>query len=422
MTSERPGRVRIEDWANPQFSPEMAQMRAAVAPLAAQIRLERNVLLADAAAQTGLDDFGDRDFEERLDVLCFGLREEAGLAPFGMVSAYGFLLQLLKNRLLVQDLLKRHPEIHDVRIERPICIVGLPRTGTTHLHNLMSADPGLRSLPYWESLEPVLPEAERPAPGAPDPRVTRTAAALDVLHAMMPLFNRFHEMTVDHSHEEIQLLAIDFSTMLFESMYIMPTWQAYYRAHDQTPHYQYMKTVLKVLQWLRGGTRWVLKSPQHLEQFGPLVSVFPDATFVVTHRDPLAVTVSMAIFNAYANRMNVDRPDPLTYGRYWSARIQAMLAACVRDRNLLPAERSIDVRFHEFMADDFAMVQRIYTLAGQPMTPAVRAAMDAFLATHPRGKYGAVVYDPATVGIDVAECRAALRFYVERFGLEEELR
>jgi hypothetical protein len=182
-----------------------------------------------------------------------------------------------------------------------------------------------------------------------------------------------------------------------------------------------MKTVMQVLQWLRGGTRWVLKSPQHLEQFGPLARVFPDATFVVTHRDPVAVTVSMAIFNTYAARMNSERPDPLDYGRYWSARIQDMLSACVRDRDLLPADRSIDVRFHEFMADDFAMVQHIYALADQPMTAAVRAAMDAFLASHPRGKYGAVVYDPATVGIDVAERRAAMRFYVERFRLEEEL-
>jgi hypothetical protein len=421
MKNERPARVRIEDWANPQFSPEMAQMRAAVAPLAAQIRLERNVLLADAAAQTGLDDFGDLGFEERLDVLLYGLREEAGLSPFGVVSSYASMLQLLKNRLLIQDLLKRHPEIHEVRIERPICIVGLPRTGTTHLHNLMSADPGLRSLPYWESLEPVLAASERPAPGAPDPRLARTAAELDVMHAMMPLFNRFHEMTVDHSHEEIQLLAIDFSTMLFDGMYLMPTWRDYYRTHDQTPHYRYMKSVLQVMQWLRGGTRWILKSPQHLEQFGPLVRVFPDATFVVTHRDPLAVTVSMAIFTAYASRMTVERPDPLDYGPYWWARIQDMLSACVRDRDLLPAERSIDVRFHEFMADDFAMVQRIYAITDQPMTAAVRTAMDAFLAAHPRGKYGAVVYDPAIVGIDLAERRAAMSFYVERFNVEQEL-
>ncbi|HEX7410116.1 MAG TPA: sulfotransferase [Candidatus Binatia bacterium] len=420
MTDERPARVRIEDFANPQFSPEMAQLRASVAPLADQLRLEVDVLLADAAAQTGLDDFGAPDFKERLGALLNGLREEAGLSPFGVVTSYTQVLQLLKNRLLIQDLLKRHPEIHEVRIERPIIIGGLPRTGTTHLHNLMSTDPGLRSLPYWESLEPVLAESERPAPGAPDPRLARTAAGLDVLDAMLPYFKRMHEMTVEHAHEEIQLLAIDFSTMLFETMAVMPTWLDYYRAHDQTPHYAYLKTVLQVLQWLRGGRRWVLKSPQHLEQFGPLQTVFPDATFVVTHRDPVAVTASMVTMAAYCARMYVERPDPLAFGRHWSARIVDLLSACVRDRHLLPAEGSIDVRFHEFMADDFAMVQRIYTLAGQPMTADARTAMDAFMAAHPRGKYGAVVYDLTTFGLDPGERRAALRFYVDRFGVKDE--
>jgi len=126
-------------------------------------------------------------------------------------------------------------------------------TGTTHLHNLMSADATLRSLPYWESLEPVLPESEQPAPGEPDPRIARTAVALDFVNTTMPYFKRMHEMTVDHVHEEIQLLAIDFSTMLFETTSAMPSWRDYYLTHDQTPHYEYMRTVLKVLQWLRGG-------------------------------------------------------------------------------------------------------------------------------------------------------------------------
>jgi len=164
----------------------------------------------------------------------------------------------------------------------------------------------------------------------------------------------------------------------------------------------------------------VLKSPQHLEQFGPLTTVFPDATFVVTHRDPVAVTASMATMATYCARMYVERPDPLAFGRQRSTRIEDLLSACVRDRALLPAERSIDVRFHGFMADDFAMVQRIYALAGQPMTADARAAMDTFMATHPRGKYGAVVYDLSPFGLDPGERRAALRFYVDRFGVKEE--
>ena len=110
--------------------------------------------------------------------------------------------------------------------------------------------------------------------------------ALSFLDAAMPYFKRMHEMTVEHTHEEIQLLAIDFSTMLFETTAPMPTWRDHYLARDQRPSYAYLLRVLKVLQWLRGGTRWVLKSPQHLEQFPALVDTFPDATFVVTHRDP----------------------------------------------------------------------------------------------------------------------------------------
>lgn len=420
MGEKRPARVRIEDWAQPQFSPQMVQLRASVEPLAAQLRLEAEALIADAAAQAGLDDFGDPGFEERLRVILYGMREEGGLSPFGRMNCYMMIRQLLQNRLLIQDVLKRHPEIHDLRIERPVFIVGLPRSGTTHLHNLMSADPGLRSLPYWESLEPVLAEAERPAPGAPDPRIARTVAGLDVLNDMSPYFKRMHEMTVDHVHEEIHLLAIDFSTMLFENFVLMPTWREYYKSHDQTPHYEYLKTVLKVLQWLRGGRRWVLKSPQHLEQFGPLTAVFPDATFVVTHRDPVAITASMVTLATYGARMNVERPDPLAWGRYWSARIEDLLSACVRERHLLPADRSIDIRFHEFMAGDFATVERVYAVAAQPLTADARAAMDAFLAAHPRGKYGAVAYDLATFGLDRDERRSALRFYTDRFGVEEE--
>ncbi len=327
---------------------------------------------------------------------------------------------MIKNRLLIQDLLTRNPEIHDIAITRPIIIAGLPRTGTTHLHNLMSADPALRSLPYWESLEPVLPESERPPPGAPDPRLARTALAVDVANQTMPYFERMHEMTVDHVHEEIQLLAIDVSTMLFETLSLVPTWRDFYRGTDQTPSYRYLRTVLKVLQWLRGGTRWVLKSPQHLEQFGPLRTTFPDATFVVTHRDPVAVTISMATMIAYTARMHTARVDPLAVGRYWSARAEDLFRACAEDRHLLPDARTVDVLFDEFLADDVAMVERIYDVAGQPFTDGARRAVTDFRSTHRRGRHGTVVYQPGVLGIDPAERRRALSFYGDRFGVSSD--
>jgi hypothetical protein len=416
----RPAPVRIDDLADPRFPPEIAEMRTAMAAMVDQIALEPADLIAAAAAETGLDDFGDERFREPLDVLCTSFRTEAGLGAAGTVGAYAQLVSLLKNRLLVEDLLARHPEIHDVRIVRPIIICGLPRTGTTHLHNLIAADPALRSLPYWESLEPVLAERERPAPGEPDPRLARTATALEFVNTAMPHFKRMHEMTVDHVHEEIQLLAIDFSTMLFDTTAPMPSWRDYYLAHDQTPHYEYLRTVLKALQWLRGGERWVLKSPQHIEQFPALRATFPDATFVVTHRDPVAVTTSVATMLSYTARISQDPVDPVRIGGYWADRTERMLQACVDDRDALPPDQTIDVHFAEFMADDMAMVQRIDDLADQPFTADVRAAMDDFMADHPRGKFGGVIYDLADFDLDHDRLRERLRFYVERFGVAEE--
>ncbi|MGH9027478.1 MAG: sulfotransferase family protein [Acidimicrobiia bacterium] len=418
--SNRPPAVRIDDLTDPWYPPEVEPIRAAMAEIGETLTLEPEPLMAAAIEATGLDDFGDDAFRERLDVLCAALRTEAGLSSAGVTGAAGLLTQLLSNRLLIEDAATRHPEILESEIRAPIVICGLPRTGTTHLHNLISADPALRSLPYWESLEPVLPESQQPAPGEPDPRRARTEMALDVVNTTMPYFKRMHEMTVDHVHEEIQLLAIDFSTMLFETMAPMPTWRDYYVAIDQRPVYAYLKKVLQVLTWLRGGDRWVLKSPQHLEQLPVLADTFPDATFVVTHRDPVSVTVSTATMISYSARMNQAQPDPFATGQYWAARIEDELGACVRDRESLPAGQSIDVRFHEFMADDVAMVERIYDLAGQPMTSDVRAAMDTFMVEHPRGRHGGVSYDLADFGLDADERYKALEFYIDRFGVEVE--
>ncbi len=387
---------------------------------AAGIHLDPGSLMEAAAEQTGLDDFGDDGFVERLDVLCRALRTEANLSPAGVFAQHAMLSGLLRNRLLIEHRIARHPEILAQEIRAPIVICGLPRTGTTHLHNLMSADPALRSLPYWESLEPVLADQERPGVGEADPRLARTEQSLWLVHAAMPHFDRMHEMTVDHVHEEIQLLAIDFSTMLFETIAPIPTWRDYYLAHDQGPSYRYLERVLKVLQWQRGGSRWVLKSPQHLEQFPVLRETFPDATFVVTHRDPASVTISMVTMLAYSARMSHTRVDVAGIGRYWEDRLARMLGSCVENRDLLPADQSIDVRFDEFMADDLAMVDRIYRLARQPMTGTARTAMEAFMADHPRGRFGSIRYDPGALDLDPERLRKSFAFYRDRFGVTEE--
>ncbi|WP_328356332.1 sulfotransferase [Mycobacterium sp. NBC_00419] len=406
----RPAPIRFTDLADPVYPEAAWAMREALAGYGAILELDPQALLSAATERTGLDDFGDPAFRERLDVLCASLREEAGLSDVGVAVAFEQLVGNLVNRLRLEALIAEHPQIEDIEIERPIIICGLPRTGTTHLHNLMAADPNLRYLPYWESLEPF------PAPGEEDQaRQDRCSAGLDLVNTSMPEFRRMHDMTVDHAHEEIQLLANDLSTMLFETTYYLPTFAEYYKAHDQGPSYAYLKRSLKALQFLRGGTRWVLKSPQHLEQFPTLYATFPDATFVVTHRDPVDVTRSMSTMVAYASRMATAHPDPRKIGNYWLGRAEDLFNGCVWHRDVLPADQSIDVRFTDFMADEAGTLASIYELADQPFDNEVRSAMAEFIAAHPRGRYGEVIYDLADVGLDPDDVAARLRSYRERF-------
>ena len=295
----------------------------------------------------------------------------------------------------------------------PVVIAGLPRTGTTHLHNLLAAGPTFRVLRYWESIEPVPLPAEKGM--EPDPRRVRTDMAVDFMSAAMPHFALMHEMTTDHVHEEIQLLANDFSSMLFETVGHAPNWRDYYTAHDQTPHYQHLSTQLKAMQFLRGGRRWLLKSPQHLEQLPVLEKVFPGLTVVVTHRDPVPVTLSMVMMLCYTARMHRSPVDVRVIADYWIDRLERMLTALVRERDAIPAERSIDITFDEFMADDLAAAEKIYELAGEPMTTEAGTAMADYLAGHQRGRLGRVATSCEMFGLDESDLRRRFAPYVERF-------
>ncbi len=405
--------VRLDDLALPRFSPEAQQILDMMAAMAPQCPLDADALHAQAEADTGLHDFGAGDYRERLDVYLAALRDIDGLTSAGVVNFYGQLLQLLKNRLLLTDLLARHPEIHDVALRSPVVIAGLPRTGTTHLHNMLAAAPTFRTMPYWESVEPFPLPAE--AGVEPDPRRARMDVAVSVINTVMPHFPLMHEMTTDHVHEEIQLLANDFSTMFFETLAEVPRWRAYYQAHDQTPHYEYLATQLKAMQFLRGGRRWLLKSPQHLEQVPVLDRVFGDSIVVFTHRDPVPVALSMIAMITYSARMH-RAPVPVErIAAAWVDRLERMLTALVRDRDTIGPDRSVDVRFDDFMADELGVAGRVYALAGEPFTDAARTSIAGYLAAHSRGRLGAVETSFEMFGLKEDDLRARFAPYAERF-------
>ena len=405
--------VRLDDLAQPRFSVEAQQILDMMAAMAPNCRLDADVLHAQASADTGLHDFGPDDYRERLDVYLSALRDIDGLHAAGVVNFYAQLLQVLKNRLLLSDLLSRHPEIDDIELRSPVVIAGLPRTGTTHLHNLLAVAPTFRTMPYWESVEPFPLPAEVGV--EPDPRRTRMDVAVGVINTVMPHFALMHEMTTDHVHEEIQLLANDVSTMLFETLAEVPRWRDYYRTHDQTPHYQYLARQLKAMQFLRGGRRWLLKSPQHLEQVRVLDRVFSDCIVVFTHRDPVPVALSMIAMITYSARMH---RSPVPVGQIaesWIDRLEQMLNALVRDRDTIGPERSIDIRFNDFMADELGVAERVCALAGEPFTEQPRTAIADYLAAHRRGRLGNVETSYEMFGLKGDNLRARFAPYVERF-------
>jgi hypothetical protein len=405
--------VHLDDLEEPRFSAEVAPIRELMAAMAPQCPLDAEALHEKAVAETGLTDFGPDDYRERLDVYLAALREVDGMHGPGIVNFHTQLLQWLKNRLLLNDLLARHPEIHDIELAPPVVIAGLPRTGTTHLHNLLAAAPTFRTLPYWESVEPFPLPAETGI--VPDPRRTRMDAAVEFMNATMPHFRLMHEMTTDHAHEEIQLLANDFSSMLFETLAHVPRWRDYYLAHDQSPSYRHLAVQLKALQFLRGGRRWLLKSPQHLEQLRVLDAVFPGVIVVCTHRDPVPVALSMIAMIAYSARMHRSPVPVAEIAASWVDRLQLMLAALVRDRGVIPPERSIDVRFDDFMADEPGVAERVYDLAGEPLSNAEREAMAEYLAGHQRGRLGQVATSAEMFGLGEDDLRARFSVYRQRF-------
>lgn len=409
--------IHISDLANPILSEEQRGARAYGDTL--DVDLTRDGILREAEHKTGMSDWGPSDFLERLDLLLEEWNADSGLNGIGRLSLRNKLLQHATNRLLIQDQWTRHPEILDIEIEKPIIVAGLPRSGTTHLLNLMAADSRLRALPLWESYEPVPLPGESLLDDGTDPRYLRCAQSWEMMKSMTPNIAAMHPMNPEHIHEELELMGPNFGSYNYEWLCHSPRWRDHYYGEDQTYQYEYMRDVLKLLLWQQRDTgrptRWVLKCPQHLEQLRVLHAVFPDATIAITHRDPVSVIQSSVTMLAYGQRMN--RNEVLIDGLvdYWSDRIEHLLRACAADRDSIPEAQSIDVPFHELIVDDVNMVEKIYAKAGLPMTKSARAQLSSFVDTH-KDEYGRVVYDlKGQFGVDPDQLRERFDFYFQSF-------
>jgi hypothetical protein len=407
---------RARAFAYPEFSAAARRIIAAREAEASQASLDPEHLMALARRDTGLDDFGDAPLAEPLAVLTRSLEEELDFHALGKSFLERQLRALLATRLRLVDLWKRHPEILEQPTPRPLIIIGLPRSGTTILHRLLARDPMLRSAPFWELSMPLPPGDPGAPPAEPDPRIAMVQAGLDTLTTMAPDLSQMHEIQVDEPDEDISLLVYGFSTMMFEWSYMVPDYSRYYRATDQTEGYRMFKRVLQTMQWLRGGRRWVLKAPQHLEQLGPLLTVFPDATLIQTHRDPVVAIVSLASLTTYGVRRYFDHPDPHAIGGNIANIVERLLRAGTAGRTEGDG-RFVDIPFADLVADPIGCVRRIYAASGDVLSEDAEARMRLWIADNRQEKHGRHDYAAEDFGLDVGQLRRRLAFYQDRFAV-----
>jgi hypothetical protein len=385
-------------------------------------RFDRDRLVEEAMAATGESDLGADTWQEGLDVLLDGFREEARLNDIGVEVAAGGVVEYLTNRLAITAWRRDHPEVADERIERPIVIVGQPRTGTTILYDLLAQDPALRAPLTWEVDAPVPPPET--ATFETDPRIAQCAARLEMTNLVIPGFTDFHPMGPQLAQECVRITGGDFRSMIFQTQFVVPTYN-HWLLHeaDLAPAYRWHRQYLQHLQSRHRAEQWLVKSPAHLWHLDALAGEYPDAVVVQTHRDPLKVIASVSALVAYLRRMATDHPTIAEAASTYADDILLGLERGIdaRDRAVFPASQVVDVHFSAFMRDPFATIAKLYDALGRPFTAEAETRMRTFLAEHPGdGGGGGVRYRWADTGLDAGELRERALPYQERFGIESE--
>lgn len=378
-------------------------------------------LLEAATQQTGLSDFGDPAFRDPLVVLLDSIDRDAALNGLGEMAAPAMIQESLVNRLQLVDTWKRHPEIGDGQIRRPIVIVGLSRTGTTALHALLAADPAHRTPLSWEVAFPCPPP--EPAIHADDPRIVQTDDRIAMLHRIIPEFQAIHPQGAREPQECVAITAYEFMSVQFTSTFRLDAYWNYLEAQGPARWagvYGFHRRFLQHLQWKCPGERWVLKSPGHLWSLDALLDAYPDAVIVQTHRHPAEVMASTASLHAVLRSAYSDDIQPTAIGaeilRHFSRAIEQ--ATRVRAQRPRDAQRFIDVYFRDFLADPLACAGRLYEQLGLPYTDAVRTRLREHAAANPKDRHGTHTYTLAEFGLTGDAVFEACRDYCERFGFE----
>jgi Sulfotransferase family len=373
-------------------------------------------LVEKAVTETGLEDFGAPDYRDGLDRLVDAAGREAELTALGEEILSMRLRMLLSNRLRIEDVYRHHRAIDDEHVGGPLFIIGLPRTGTTALSQLLSLDPQIRSLRLWESSDPVPPPES--ATEDTDPRIAEAESGLRAMYETFPRMSSLHYQTATGPTECQDLLGMAFRTTHFDGMAHVPSYTAWALDCDMVPAYRYHRRVLRLLQWHCPPRLWHLKTPVHMLSLDALDTAYPDARFLWTHRDPAAVLGSVCSLVAYVRSWVSDRDDDADLGAQqidlWSEALRRAMAF----REKVGEHRFADISFAPLNTDAVATVGDAYGRLGLELSDEGARRMDRWSTENPRGSRGVHDYSLEQFGISTGLVHERFRFYTDRFGVD----
>ena len=368
-----------------------------------------------ATRATRLADFGDPWFREPLRVLLPALRDEARLNPLGQVIAHGSLLKVLKERLWAEALFARHPGIRARPLAAPVVIVGPMRSGTTRLHRLLASDTRFSHLRLFEAMCPVPWPSSRQRR---DPRAAYTAHGWKTLNRINPANAAIHPTGPHEPDEELGMLENSVWGAQIEGQRRVPSYARWCEARDATPAYAHMADLLRLAGWFRGddpAIPWVLKTPQHMQDLGALLRVFPDARLIFIHRDPVRVVGSSASLVWHQMVVQSDDVDPHWIGREWLHKSELRAARTMAVRESVAPGQQIDVTFEAMNLDWLGVMRRVYAFLDIDIEPAI-VPMAAYIdRAHRDHAYADHHYDLADFGLNADEVRERFADYAARF-------
>jgi hypothetical protein len=383
-------------------------------------QLSAAAIIDEACTSTGFSDFDGDSYREGLDVMVDDVN--AGIAKgwyidSGIKSVHDDAVHYLRTRLKITDYLVQHPELLERRIERPVFVMGVPRTGTTLMSNLLAADPARRSPLTWEIDDPVPPATS--ATLKTDPRALGRLEQEMIAMAANPGMGKYYRGSAIYPNEDVFIMAGDFKTLMIESKGRLPGYKDFIFSCDMTSAYEYHKKFLAVLQSQAPGV-WNCKKPSHALFLEYLFKIYPDARVIWTHRDPYTATGSLCSIISLSHMGHLGRIDTAWLGEdySWQAAEHANRIMDFCDRH--GEDKIIDVHYADLVTDPIGTMKKLYAALGDTFTPKAEAGIQGWLDDNPQGKFGKHEYNLAQYGLSEKQLEPLFERYLSRYDVARE--